>query len=1267
MSASQELAEALRDRESLIRWLAGRGYLPRSPAPPVPAKKTLSGAAHFSANANPRAPHLLVLYDNAWTVGHLVGSEIRVRQRDAHEYQTTLRAGGLEHDAPALAVIACPEFLCAFPLDGDPFGRRVRFTPDRLSTPGTPAQQAFARFRASTFETWARDEKSAASLVDELFGERRASALSWSFEELFAGGRPDESFAAFLHHERARLLELLIDKKLRDSLLEPIWRKVHETYSESKSDKLPSLAKIARDRKLRSALVATVDTVLLRLVLYRYLEAQFGHQMDNEEQREISFGSYDEIVRRTVLIDRQKLTALRSGKLPKPKQMSLELFAKVQEPKTFAKELRARADWYQREAGGDLHHGVVAEAADVLQAWLLEEGRDLFAELVAGTGTDEYSFHYADLDPRAFQEFYETTIGTDLHLDYDVESKKAIVVARDFERNRKERGAFYTREKLCRWLVERTLGNLYRDWEDKFVELIAAASTRGGRLPQVKKHLDGLLGLRIIDPTCGGGIFLRSAFEYLAQQRERIIGHVLRLNEDEREALAKDPKYRIVTERAEAGEWEWHILLNTLYGVDVDVKALNIASNLLTLSALTYKRHGVCFPSFLHTSLKPGNALVTPLRASERDAFALAYGSQLATLIDLRRQLRDPALPRKVWVETHRVARAITEEICGKEATKAFGELFEDETEAERLRRIQRVGYFLYEAEFPEVFFERKGKDSVRVREDAGFDIVIGNPPWEEPAAELKQFLPEFDATYLDLDGRDALAREEELLADPEIRKRWDDFTASVEDYKTLLTSGWYEHQSRPVKGRKPGAHTNLFKYATEISWRLLRADGRAGLVLDAGLWSDLAASGLRRLLLDENRVHGVCGFHNREGLFADVDPRQRFAASVFQKGGRTDTLRAVFMQDDFAALDAFETLAIPMSVETIRSDRRDSYPVPEVRSVPHYEAERAMSAHPALEDAPWSIDTYSRELNLGEQRKYFLDKARGRLPLFKGEQFGLFGVHDGESPEKWVDPGEQGAGGFLRNKQRGRVIEAVADWLVATGKIRESNKRRSAEEWIRNQNKGKFPEDWIRLDWEGYRLAWRTEARNDDRRTLIPAIVPRYVALTDKAPYVRPFRLVVGDRGVSIEDQYEPVRLLYLAGMLSSVAADSVARTRLAKKDFKTNIFVALPVPEWQDKKPHRRIAELCARLTCLPATADKPWADYDDLAAAMSLKPKRDGITDPAARTEAEVELNARAAELYGLGKSLLKYLMDLLFMTPKHKAAHAVLRDAIVAKMK
>lgn len=135
---------------------------------------------------------------------------------------------------------------------------------------------------------------------------------------------------------------------------------------------------------------------------------------------------------------------------------------------------------------------------------------------------------------------------------------------------------------------------------------------------------------------------------------------------------------------------------------------------------------------------------------------------------------------------------------------------------------------------------------------------------------------------------------------------------------------------------------------------------------------------------------------------------------------------------------------------------------------------------------------------------------------------------------------------------------------------------------------------------------------------------------------------------------------------MLSTFSADAIVRTRLAKTHLKKYLFLSVHVPPWQDTTAQRRVAELCARLTCLPATSSRPWADYSELAAAVGLTPARDGLLDTQARTEAEIELNALVAELYGLGRSEFRFLMDLLFMTKKYRDAHAGFRDAIEGRI-
>lgn len=1275
-TASAELKQALSSPSSFDVWLASRGYQPEPEPLPSPQRAVLSGARLFYAPGLV-APRMLTLWRPEMRERSVQGSELRKLQREANHYVTLLKAGDAGDRTPDLCVVASHEFLLAFPLDGNPFARRLRFTPDRLRA-DSPLTQHFLLLSASAMAGWIHPQPAASNAVlASILGT--TARPTWDFSRLFVGSSLDDDFVAFMAHSRQHIASILIDTRDGQRLLKLLWPRLKDAArAEDAGKTMPSLQELVRQGRYRHALVAIVDTVLLRLVLYRYLEAQFGYTQTKEEQQQVAFGSYDELLEQTTRFDPEALEKLLrrigAGETLTSLKTQLDLFSpekqqimRFTDEDRFVTGLRQRAERYQSVAGGDLHHGSIAEAADLLQQFLLDHHRDKFALLLEGTRTDRYSFHYADLDPRAFQRFYEQTIGTDIRLTYDAKSKELRVDVVGFERNRKEQGAYFTDERLCGWLADRTLGRTYTEWKGRLAEFLQThARQPAGRLPELRALLDELLGWRILDPTCGGGIFLRAAFEYLSKRREEIVDLLsTHLPEEAFRELTSRLPYALFRTDAEPGNWEWHILLHMLYGVDVDVKAVNVASNLLTLSALSYKRNGLCFPSFINTSLKRGNALVPLLSAEERGAFAGKFRKELKQLIELRGRLRDPNLDRGSWQILHRDAANITRGLVHMQILQRFKDLFPGLREKQIIERVQEVGVFFYEVEFPEAFFDASGK----LLPNPGFDVVLGNPPWEEPAAELKQFLPEFDPEYRALSGQASVKREKELLKDPEIQHRWEVFEQSVEDYKALLTSGWYQHQQRPVRGKKPGAHTNLYKYATELSWKVLKDGGRAGLVLDGGLWGDLASSGLRALLLDRSRTHSVVGFSNRKPIFKDIDNRTKFAANVFQKGGRTDTLQAVFMREDLDDLEHFEALAVPMPADDIRLDRRDNYPVPEVRNKHHYHVERLLTYHPSLGDAPWNIETLAEELNAGRQRGFFHSKARqGFIPLIQGEQFNLFGVHQGALPESWLDPSNKKgeAGEFVRDRQSRRILLAIADHLEARGQLR-GGKEAAALSWIRAvSGKRTLPEEWLRLDWDGYRIAWRDIARNDDRRTLIAGILPPKVGVSHTAPFVRPFRMEVEDDGIAWTVQYPFEQLLYLAGALSSFCCDAFARSRVSKTHLQSQIFQSFHVPAWRDSAPQRHVAVLTARLTCLPTTADRPWADYTELATAVGLKPKRDGLIDPKERREAEIELNAHMAQIYGLGRSDFRFLMDLLFMTREHRETHKIMRDEIAERL-
>src|SRR5439155_2843565 len=152
-------------------------------------------------------------------------------------------------------------------------------------------------------------------------------------------------------------------------------------------------------------------------------------------------------------------------------------------------------------------------------------------------------------------------------------------------------------------------------------------------------------------------------------------------------------------------------------------------------------------------------------------------------------------------------------------------------TSARFLDRARAVGesrrLFHWELEFPEAFFDADG----RRRPRAGFDAVIGNPPW--------------DMMRADAGASDARSRARATTA-PVVR-----FTRHA---------GVYTAQS--------GGHANRYQVFLERAVALTRPGGRFGLVLPSGLATDHGSAALRRLLLSRCDVDAIVGMDNHRGVF---------------------------------------------------------------------------------------------------------------------------------------------------------------------------------------------------------------------------------------------------------------------------------------------------------------------------------------------------------------------------------------------------------------
>ena len=287
---------------------------------------------------------------------------------------------------------------------------------------------------------------------------------------------------------------------------------------------------------------------------------------------------------------------------------------------------------------------------------------------------------YRSLSVRHLGTIYERL------LDYRLAERDGSLVLETAE-GRRETGSYFTPEHIVDRIVERTLDPVL---ERRSAEL----ATRGVR---GQDALESFLAVRVLDPAIGSGHFLVSAAAYIAQY------------------ITTDPSYegdlpmteiqRLVAERC-------------IYGVDVNAMAVELAQLSLWLTTVQRDEPLVFLPN-----LRVGNSLVgAELDSLLRDS-GTVFAERLARDVD--------AILERIGEIEHRETRR-GDDVHEKERLAAMADELRRPLEAYADEQIapgfsNGVGrFFHWELEFPEVFLDSHG----RRRDDAGFDAVIGNPPY---------------------------------------------------------------------------------------------------------------------------------------------------------------------------------------------------------------------------------------------------------------------------------------------------------------------------------------------------------------------------------------------------------------------------------------------------------------------------------------------------------------------------------------------------------
>ncbi|MDR3300408.1 MAG: restriction endonuclease [Candidatus Accumulibacter sp.] len=211
----------------------------------------------------------------------------------------------------------------------------------------------------------------------------------------------------------------------------------------------------------------------------------------------------------------------------------------------------------------------------------------------------------------------------------------------------------------------------------------------------------------------------------------------------------------------------------------------------------------------------------------------------------------------------------------------------------------RRENFFHWQTYFPDVFC---GKNP-------GFDIVIGNPPWDRiKLQEVEWFSgrdPEIARQARAADRKALIAELEKKRA--HLWRAYQEATERAEANARVLTKGG----DFPLLS---GGDVNLYSLFVERAQSLIKPEGLVALLTPSGIAADLGAAPFFRRISGGGRLAVLFDFENRQNpdgsYFPDVDSRFKFCTLVF--GGvkrKFTTARCAFYLHN---LDELEEEGVP-------------------------------------------------------------------------------------------------------------------------------------------------------------------------------------------------------------------------------------------------------------------------------------------------------------------------------------------------------------------
>jgi hypothetical protein len=768
---------------------------------------------------------------------------------------------------------------------------------------------------------------------------------------------------------------------------------------------------------------------------------------------------------------------------------------------------------------------------------------------------------------------------------------------------RKSTGSFFTPSIVVDHLIDNSLDPALELHLSRIKSLLAA----GDEASAAREFFD----FRVADLAMGSGHFLVAAVDRIESKMRIFLGdrdtQVPGVNA-ELQRLAKAAKLALGNDESAIGEIEPAALLRRqiarrcIYGLDINPLAVELARLAIWIHTfvpglpMSSLDHGlVCANSLtgIGTIQEAINAL-SPNDGGQISFFESVISENLEIAASLLTEVANSDEAKKSEVKAAslvsqkaRKAAEPTRAIFNAAVAARLG-IFDprdvyDQKTLETIANSHAVTSAITEINpahmpflFPEVF----------LRKNPGFDVLVGNPPWEKIKVEEHQWWA------AQLPGLRALgmAERNKTLGKfksqrPDLVDEYERAIVAANLMRTIIASG-------PYSGIGNG-DIDLYKAFTWRNWQCLRNGGWNGIVLPRGSLTSPGAKAWRdEVFKNGNFKNIIVASNSRNWVFESVDSRKESAFVSLVKSNADTEMNfggPCYSPEEFISIR--ENLTSISKKDFLSWDLDGSFPMladnkagavfikmlesPRFGDHPNFEFRGCTEFH----------ETSDAELLDSEPDS---DKP---IEVASGRAFNIWNPDSGELYARTDISGQERILAKIKNsasQTRSAYFNAGIDSLADLPSTKA-------------------------------RIAFRDVTNSTNTRTLIPCLMPPNRMLVGGAPYL------LRKRGSEKEEAF-------LLGIMSSLVFDWIAR-RVVEGHMKLYILDSMPVPD-MSKFPilTEKVIQIAAKLA---AKDDR----YKTWAKAVGLKESKLATADEFENLVAS--LDAAVAILYSLTRDQLQYI--------------------------